>query len=267
MQIQRLGHSMFKIITEEGKVIVVDPWISDNPSCPKEWQNISRWSDIDLVLCTHAHFDHSMDLEKFLDVNDHVTGIIHFEHFVQAFMGSRKNLIPLNFGGTLSFDNVRITLVPANHTSSTGNGPDYRSYGMGSGFLIVLETGFTIYISGDTCFMSEMKTLIGDFYKPDMAVLSIGGIYCMNFAEAAYSASLIGARYNIPCEWFPKIDDIPDPAGFSRFIEAHPAVRDMLDLGKDFLSEMRKYRGIEALVLDLGDSFSPPKEYQPRSRS
>jgi len=58
MQIQRLGHSMFRIVTDEGYVIVVDPWIKGNPSCVKEWQEMDRWVDTDLVLCTHAHFDH-----------------------------------------------------------------------------------------------------------------------------------------------------------------------------------------------------------------
>ena len=62
MEIQVLGHSMLRIVSEEGRVIVVDPWITGNPTCPKEWQGKDKWADVDLVLCTHAHFDHSLGL-------------------------------------------------------------------------------------------------------------------------------------------------------------------------------------------------------------
>jgi L-ascorbate metabolism protein UlaG (beta-lactamase superfamily) len=265
MQIQRLGHSMFRIVSDEGKVIVVDPWIKGNPSCAKGWQELERWVDTDLVLCTHAHFDHAMDLETMLDINDRVQGIMHFEHFMQAFAGRRQNVMALNFGGSVSFGDVRVTLVPANHTSSYGEGEGYRLAGMGSGFVIAQKNGFTIYISGDTGFLTEMKTLIGDFYKPDVAILSIGGVFCMGFAEAAYAASLIGAPLAIPSEWFPKIEEVPDPAGLQEMIKGFPMVTQMLDKGRDFAREMERYQGITALILNLGDSFSPPDGYRPRS--
>ena len=35
MQVQRLGHSMFRIVSDEGKVIVIDPWIKGNASSAK----------------------------------------------------------------------------------------------------------------------------------------------------------------------------------------------------------------------------------------
>jgi L-ascorbate metabolism protein UlaG (beta-lactamase superfamily) len=265
MQIQRLGHSMFRIISDEGKVIVVDPWIKGNPSCAKRWQEIERWIDTDLVLCTHAHFDHAMDLETMLDINDHVQGIVHFEHFMQAFAGRKQNVIPLNYGGSASLGNIKITMVPANHTSSFGEGDGYRNAGLGSGYVIRLENGFTLYISGDTGFMTEMKTLIGDVYTPDVAILSIGGVFCMGFAEAAYAASLIGAPLAIPSEWFPKIEDAPDPKGLQGMIDVFPLVTQMLERGNDFALEMQRYPGVAPLVLNLGDSFSPPKGYRPRS--
>ena len=121
MEIQLLGHSMLRIVSEEGKVIVVDPWIEGNPTCPKEWHDKSKWSDVDLVLCTHAHFDHSMGLEQVLDANEHVMGVVQYEYFLLAFAGRRQNVFPLNFGGTYPlFENIGVTLVPANHSASFG---------------------------------------------------------------------------------------------------------------------------------------------------
>lgn len=266
MQIQRLGHSMFRIVTDQGSVIAVDPWLKGNPSCVKEWQAIDRWVDTDLVLCTHAHFDHVMDLETLLDVNDHVQGIVQYEHFVQAFAGRRNNVVALNFGGMASFSDVTITMVPANHTSSYGEGEGYRLTGIGSGFVIRQDNGLTVYVSGDTGFLTEMKTLIGDFHKPDIAILSIGGVFCMGFAEAAYAASHIGAPYAIPCEWFPRIEEVPDPQGLRGMIEMFPMVRQMVDRGRDFEREMKQYPKVNPLILNLGDSFSPPEGYVPRSK-
>ena len=113
MEIQVLGHSMLRIVSEEGRVIVVDPWITGNPTCPKEWQRKDKWADVDLVLCTHAHFDHSLGLEEVLNANDRVMGVVQYEYFLLAFAGRRQNVFPLNFGGTYPLlDNIQVTLGP-----------------------------------------------------------------------------------------------------------------------------------------------------------
>lgn len=258
MEIQLLGHSMLRIVSEEGKVIIVDPWIEGNPTCPKEWQDKSKWSDVDLVLCTHAHFDHSMGLEQLLDANEHVMGVVQYEYFLLAFAGRRQNVFPLNFGGTYPlFENIGVTLVPANHSASFGEEQQFAQAGLPAGFIIRLENDYTIYVSGDTGFMGEMKTLIGDFYKPDLAVLSASDIFTMNPAEAAYAASLIGAKHNIPCHWFPKVEDAPDPEGLKGLIEAFPPVNFMIGKHNEFAKDMEKYAGIEAVLLNPGESFSP----------
>ena len=44
---------------------------------------------------------------------------------------------------------------------------DLSAYlGHANGFILVFSTGLRVYLSGDTGIMSEMKTIIGDFYKP-----------------------------------------------------------------------------------------------------
>jgi L-ascorbate metabolism protein UlaG (beta-lactamase superfamily) len=258
MEIQLLGHSMLRIVSEEGKVIVVDPWISGNPTCPVEWQKSEKWSDVDLVLCTHAHFDHSTGMDEVLGANDRVMGVVQYEYFLRQFAGTRNNVFPLNFGGSYPLlNNIRVTLVPANHSASFGEEASFKNAGLPAGFVIRLEHGFTIYVSGDTGFMSEMKTLIGDFYKPDLAVLSVSDIFTMDPAEGAYAASLIGAKYNIPCHWFPKVEDAANPDGMRALIEAFPPVNFMLEKHLDFAKEMEKHKGLETILLEPGKSFSP----------
>ena len=58
--------------------------------------------------------------------------------------------------------------------------------GSEAGFIIRGE-GHCIYITGDTGIMADMDW-IGDFYKPDIGILSAGGHFTMGMTEAAYAA-------------------------------------------------------------------------------
>ena len=53
-----LGHATFRIETPAGKTILVDPWVMGNPKCPETEKNVKK---VDVLLCTHGHFDHIGD--------------------------------------------------------------------------------------------------------------------------------------------------------------------------------------------------------------
>lgn len=257
MEITLLGHSMLRIKTQKGKVIVVDPWIEGNPTCPKQWLNPEKWEDVDLVLCTHAHFDHSLGFETLLKANGRVMGVVQYEHFLKEFAGRVPNVFPLNFGGSYPLlDGIRVTLVAANHSSSFGEDRSFESAGAPGGFVIRLEDGYTIYVSGDTSYTSEMETLIKPLYKPDLAVLSIGDIFTMGPAEGAYAARALGVKHAIPCHWFPRPQDAADPEGMRALIQAFPPLEFMLERHEEFSSELARYPGIEAVMLKPGQSFT-----------
>ena len=55
-----------------------------------------------------------------------------------------------------------------------------------AGFIIQLENGFKIYHMGDTGLFGDMK-LIGDYYKPDLILMPIGGHFVMDPVDAAYA--------------------------------------------------------------------------------
>jgi L-ascorbate metabolism protein UlaG (beta-lactamase superfamily) len=56
-----LGQSAFKITTPGGKVIAVDPWLANNPTTPPQYKNIDALGKVDLILVSHAHYDHFED--------------------------------------------------------------------------------------------------------------------------------------------------------------------------------------------------------------
>src|SRR3990172_307155 len=53
-----LGHSCFRVETPGGRVIYIDPWLKENPACPAEHKQVKQ---VDVLLCTHGHFDHIAD--------------------------------------------------------------------------------------------------------------------------------------------------------------------------------------------------------------
>src|SRR5437879_12313030 len=60
--------------------------------------------------------------------------------------------------------------------------------------------GFSVYHAGDTALFGDMK-LIGDLYKPDVAMLPIGGLFTMGPREAAYAIRLLGVKHVLPMDY------------------------------------------------------------------
>jgi L-ascorbate metabolism protein UlaG (beta-lactamase superfamily) len=87
---------------------------------------------------------------------------------------------------------ITITQVRAEHSSEvtvvdqmTKKSTTY-SAGEPSGFIVELENGFKIYHMGDTGLFGDMR-LIGDYYRPDLVMIPIGGFFVMDPRDAAYA--------------------------------------------------------------------------------
>jgi len=57
-----------------------------------------------------------------------------------------------------------------------------------------------VYHAGDTALFGDMK-LIGELYKPDVAMLPIGDLFTMGPREAAYAIRLLGVKHVIPMHY------------------------------------------------------------------
>jgi L-ascorbate metabolism protein UlaG (beta-lactamase superfamily) len=54
------GHAAFKLTTPSGKVLLIDPWIT-NPSNKNGKEDLASITKADLILITHGHGDHIGD--------------------------------------------------------------------------------------------------------------------------------------------------------------------------------------------------------------
>lgn len=202
-----LGHAAFKITTASGKVILVDPWIATNPACPAEMKKLER---VDTMLITHGHFDHIADA---VELGKKFSPQIVAIHETCAWLGSKgvKNASGMNKGGTQKAGEIEVTMTHAVHSCGIQDGDKIIYGGEACGYVIRLPGGMTIYHAGDTAVFSDMK-LIGELYKPELALLPIGDFYTMGPREAALAIRLLGAMHVIPMHFatFPELTGSPE---------------------------------------------------------
>jgi L-ascorbate metabolism protein UlaG (beta-lactamase superfamily) len=197
MKIIWLGHSGFRIEIGD-QVLLVDPWLTGNPMFPADRRE-DAIKGATHVLLTHGHGDHSSDavaIGKELGVP--LVGIYDLMSWWEGKHGVET--VGFNKGGTVKLGDVAVTMVNAVHSSSVGgeDGPVYA--GAEAGFMIAGE-GHTIYISGDTDVLADMK-VFNDLHAPDIGILCAGGHFTMDMQRAAYAAkTFFDFKTVIPCHY------------------------------------------------------------------
>ena len=216
MNIIWLGHGSFRI-EADGQVLLIDPWLTGNPALAED-QHEAAVAGATHILLTHTHFDHVVDvlpLAKKLDIP--VVG----QYDLMGFWGETEGVetVGFNKGGTVDLNGIKVSMVPASHSSTFSTPDGLRTGGTEVGFMIATE-GHMLYVSGDTDIMADMEWM-GDYYKPDIGILSAGGHFTMDMKGTAYAAKrYFDFKTVIPCHYktFPilaqsaqeMIDGLPD---------------------------------------------------------
>ena len=230
VEVHWLGQATTKLTTLTGKVIVIDPFLAGNPKTPPQYKNLDALGKVDVILVTHGH-------------GDHVGTIGHTDASCDAAELSRRTGAPVlgpagliatmvdlgwvapekgvrfGKGGRVNplGPQVTITQVRAEHSSEvtvvdpvTKKSTTYPG-GEPCGFIVEFENGFKLYHMGDTGLFGDMK-LIGEYYKPDLVMIPIGGHFVMDPRDAAYATKeMLRPKYAIPIHYgtFPVLRGTP----------------------------------------------------------
>ena len=227
-KIKYFGHAGFQITSEKGEIIIIDPWLTDNPLATIQAKDIAK---ADFVLVTHDHFDHIADAAGIVKATGailvgmpEVVGKLKEEANVpdsQIVFG-----MGMNIGGTYTSDGISITMTQAFHSSQTASP---------AGYIIQLENGFTLYHAGDTGIFYSMK-ILGEIFHINLAMLPIGGVFTMDPKQAYLAAKLLGVNKVIPMHYktFPILEQ--NASSFKKIME-------------------KEAPNIEVIVLDPGEEY------------
>jgi len=214
-QITWYGHAAFKVVTPTGKVMLVDPWIT-NPSNPNGKKDLEELQNVDLIFLTHGHSDHigdSVDIAR--KTGARLVASFDLQKAMVAYKGfpekQAERATAGSFGGQISLldGEVTVLFVPAVHGGSmdTLAGPVYA--GHPGGFLISVKGGPRIYHTGDTDLFSDMALLKG---QVDLMLLCIGDKFTMGPLRAAQAVDMIRPKMAVPMHFgtFPALTGTPE---------------------------------------------------------
>ena len=125
-----LGHATTRITSVEGKVIVIDPFLTKNPKTPAQYKDLKALGKVDLILVTHGHGDHIRDLKELASLSG-ATVVANWEftlNMVSLGLLDSDQVIAMNKGGTVTpiGRGIKIHMVPAEHSS----GIDLKALGL-----------------------------------------------------------------------------------------------------------------------------------------
>jgi len=206
VKITWLGHATFRIQTPQGKTILLDPWVMQNPACPEKEKTLKS---VDVMLISHGHGDHIDDaVEIARKHKPKVVGIPELCRWLEK--KGVENIAMMNKGGTQQVDDIRVTMVHADHSCGIQDGDELVYGGEACGYVIEFANGLKIYHAGDTNVFGDMK-IIRDLYAPNIAMLPIGDHFTMGPREAAYACDLLKPRTVIPMHFatFPALTGRP----------------------------------------------------------
>ena len=197
-----LSHSAC-IVDNDKYRIIIDPFISGNPTCPVKSENLK----VDYIVLSHAHGDHFGDTIQIAKQNNaEVIAVNELAKYVASFGIKIHNM---HIGGAFDFPFGKVKFTIAHHGSAIDD-ENGKYMGEPAGILLTID-GKTIYHCGDTGLFYDMK-LIGEMNKIDVMLVPIGDNFTMGVDDAVKAVGLVNPAMAVPIHFntFPVIQADPN---------------------------------------------------------
>jgi len=191
MKIKWYGHASFKITTEKGVRIIIDPYESGIFGGAIAYGKVT--DEADIVLTSHDHEDHN---------------------YIKDIQGKFKHI---NQAGSHEEKGVKIRAIPSYHDTSKG-----KERGENLIFIIDVD-GLTVGHMGDLGHILE-KDIVKQIGKVDVLLVPVGGFYTIDAKEATQTMNDLASLVTIPMHYKTEKCNLPI-AGVEEFTKDKKAVR------------------------------------------
>jgi acetyl esterase/lipase/L-ascorbate metabolism protein UlaG (beta-lactamase superfamily) len=213
LTIRRLGWASYEITTEYGTRLLVDPYLSGSEGfhsgLPESHIRPAELADVDVIAVTHAGYDHRGQAVEIAQAGEAilVSGTATYQAAMRAGIPAERLAATVS-GVEFRYRDVTIKALPAQHESTMRVDGQFVA-DQPQSFMVTTRAGSRILCGGDFSLSEQVRTW-GEIYRPDIAVLGIGGIRLgpvrvteLPPAEAAIAARWLGVSTVIPVHYAP----------------------------------------------------------------
>lgn len=168
--IRFFGVAAYEIVTPEGTHILVDPFLDENPGSPITSDALDQ---VDLIVVSHAAFDHLGDTEK---IARRTGAPVICGGEVKALLTAKgipsEQVRATTWGIVVEVAGITVQPVESHHWSQVQLPNGTLASGQPMGFVIHASPGVRFYHYGDTALFSDLK-LIAELYRPTIGCIGI----------------------------------------------------------------------------------------------
>ena len=207
--IEVLYHSSIRI--SKGKIIYIDPFKIDK-----------NYNDADIVFITPDHYDHYSEEDIDKVINENTTIIVPEELLTKTLRkGINKNaVLVVEPNRKYIVQGIEFETIPAYNTNKAFH-PKEKGW---VGYIITLDD-VRYYIAGDTDITEENRKV-----KCEVAFVPVGGIYTMDFKEAAQLINEIQPKIAVPIHYGSVVGKVQDAVDFVGLL--YPITKGMILMKK-----------------------------------